>query len=529
LEKAQIQAELTGTAQVVADAGKMDAALGKVGTTAGGKLAGAIKGVGGAIAGLASQAISAAGVLQALNLNAAVADAKALDLATAKLGQSAGIAGGSLKSAFDGMEQKTLTSSVAVAGLAKSLGMATHDAKFAAGAVGTLGEEALAFGRDIGDELPLAAALHDTGVKAGDLQGELGRLRDMAEQVNTIGGPTAFKDTLAALGPMLSGVNVEADGARTKLEALVAVLGKGLKPQQARAVGGAALSAIRSRAMDIERVTGRRVLDDNGNIVDPGKALADIKKLAQKRFGNNKEGMRRALMSDFGQDLGLAIMRTNFDEVDKVAAGAKDSGKTAKEAEAFRQSKEGQRIATGLAKDQAMRGVGEKIAGVNDALVGAVGAPGAMALELGGGQLALTGAKAVGGAGLKALSSGAGAASLGGAAMVAGGLAVAGGQVAALASLGEDRDTMGARYRGEHAQITGQGLANRAMREGDITGAFMATGGDKETQAAMLEALMAQFDKMNATLQGQANAFAEAMGKKPLKVTLPKDPNKQDQ
>ena len=42
--------------------------------------------------------------------------------------------------------------------------------------------------------------------------------------------------------------------------------------------------------------------------------LADFKRLADKRFGNNQEAKRRALISDFGQDLGLAI-----NEVDRVA------------------------------------------------------------------------------------------------------------------------------------------------------------------------------------------------------------------
>jgi hypothetical protein len=205
----------------------------------------------------------------------------------------------------------------------------------------------------LGDELPLAVALRGMGVDAERLTGELGRVREMAESVGTIGGAQALKDTLAGLGPVLAGVSTQTDESRAKLEALVAVLGRGLKPPQAQAVAGAALQAVRSRAMDIERVTGRRrVLDDNGNLVDPGKALADIKKLADKRFGKNEDAKRRALMSDFGQDLGLAIMRTDFGAVDKLASSSRDKGKTAQEAAAFRDSKEGKRIASTLAKDQ---------------------------------------------------------------------------------------------------------------------------------------------------------------------------------
>jgi hypothetical protein len=333
----------------------------------------------------------------------------------------------------------------------------------------------------------------------------------------------ALKDTLAALGPQLAGVSMQAPDARAKLEALVAVLGKGLKPEQATAVGSAALQTIRSRALDIERVTGKRVLDDNNELVDPTETLKNLKRLADKRFGaKNTEAKRRALMSDFGQDLGLAIFRTDFAEVGKVAASASDRGKTAAEAERFRQSKEGKRIEAGLAKDQAMRGVGEKLAGVHDTLVDKLGVPGALGVELVGGQVALAGAKALGG---KLLAGGVTAA---GAGTAAAGVAAAGvlaGQVGLVASLGENRDVMGARYRSERAQVLGNDIAAAAIARGDVMPVIGRAKGDKEVQAATMEALLLKFDQLNATLQGQAAAYAEAMGRKTLKVSMPPDPN----
>ena len=522
-EKARIEAELVGGQQVEQGAARMDAALGKVGTTASSKLGGALRTVGGAIGGLVSDGLRAAGVLQTISLANAVEDAKRLDLATAKLGQSAGVSGTLLRNNFDAVEKKTLTAAGVMADFSRSLGRATYDSKFAADSVGALGEEALAVGRDLGEELPLAVALRDTGVAAKDLPRELGRIRDMAEQVGTVGGHMALKDTLAALAPQLAGVATNTDEARAKLEALVAVLGKGLKPQQAQAVGAAALQTIRSRAMDIERVTGRRVLDDSGQLVDPTKTLQDLKALADKRFGaKNTEAKRRALMSDFGQDLGLAIFRTDFAEVGKVAASASDRGKTAAEAERFRQSKEGKRIEAGLAKDQAMRGVGEKLAGVHDTLVDKLGVPGALGVELVGGQVALAGAKALGG---KLLAGGVTAA---GAGTAAAGVAAAGvlaGQVGLVASLGENRDVMGARYRSERVQVLGNDIAAAAIARGDVMPVIGRAKGDKEVQAATMEALLLKFDQLNATLQGQAAAYAEAMGRKTLKVSMPPDPN----
>lgn len=524
-EKARIVAELTGGSAVASEAAKIDKALAGVG--------GVARTVGGAVAGMAAETLRAVGVMQTINIANAVEQAKQLDLATARLGQSAGVSGTALKNTFDAVESKTLASSSAMAQFATALGRVTYDGKGAVASVSALADEALATGRDLGDELPLAVAMRGMGVEAERLTGELGRVRDIAETVGTIGGPQALKDTLAALGPVLAGVSTQTDESRAKLEALVAVLGKGLKPQQAQAVAGGALQAVRSRAMDIERVTGRRVLDDNGNLVDPGKALADIKRLADKRFGKNEEAKRRALMSDFGQDLGLAIMRTNFDEVDKLASSSKDKGKTAAEAAAFRDSKEGKRIASTLAKDQVQRGVAEKALGIHDTLVDNLGAGGALAVELGAGHLikpVLGGAgKVVAGAGNALAGSGA-TAGLAGVGLMSGafvGAAAMQGKV--LTEIGEDRDVMGARYRNDHADIVAQGLANRAVREGDIGGAYKATGGDAATQQALLttlEKMLAAQTEGNELLRNQVAAgIAAELHRQPLKAMLPRDPN----
>ena len=542
-EKAVLPVELVGGAAVEQGLSRIDKAFSKIGSAIASNAVPALKSVGGAIGGLLSDGLRAAGVLQTISLTNAVEDAKRLDLATAKLGQSAGVSGSILKSNFDAVEKKTLTSSVAMAEFSRSLGRATYDGKFAADSVAALGEEALAVGRDLGDELPIAVALRGLGVEAKSLPAELGRIRDMAEQVSTIGGPIALKDTLAALGPELARVSAQTPEARAKLEALVAVLGKGLKPEQAKAVGAAALSTIRSRALDIERVTGKRVLDDNNELIDPTETLKNLKRLADRKYGKkNTEAKRRALMTEFQPDLGLAIYRTDFSEVDKVAASAQNRGKTEAEAERFRQEKEGKRIAAGLAKDQAMRGAGSGLAGVHDTLVDTLGVTGAMGAELIGGHVALAGAKYLGG---KVLASAAGSAAGGTTAASGTGLlsaaigttagAVAGfglagaaasiPQLALMAQYGEDRGTMGKRYISERAQLLGKDIAAAAVVQGDVTKVWGRAGGDKDIQAATMEALLAKFDQLNATLQGQAQAYAEAMGRKVLKVAMPADPN----
>lgn len=566
-EKAVLPVELAGGAAVEQGISKIQQAFTKLELSLN-KIPQSLKTVGNAYATMVGDGLRAAGVLQTISLANAVEDAKRLDLVTAKLGQSAGVSGSILKSNFDAVEKKTLTSSVAMAEFSRSLGRATYDGKFAADSVAALGEEALAVGRDLGDELPIAVALRGLGVEAKSLPAELGRIRDMAEQVSTIGGPVALKDTLAALGPELARVSAQTPEARAKLEALVAVLGKGLKPEQAEAVGAAALSTIRGRALDIERVTGQRVLDDSGQLVDPAETLKNLKRLADKRFGTkNTEAKRRALMADFGQDLGLAIYRTDFGEVDKLTASAQDRGRTAAEAERFR-SKEGKRIETGLTTKQAERGAGDVLLGVHDTLVDKLGTTGALGVELAAGEATkiaglvgikalLSGAKTLAGKVLGSAATTAGTAGSAVASGAAAGSAAGGGvttygsllptlsgatagavagfglagaaasipQLALMAQYGEDRGTMGKRYISERAQLLGKDIAAAAVVQGDVNKVIGRAGGDKDIQAATMEALLAKFDQLNATLQGQAQAYAEAMGRKVLKVTMPADPN----
>lgn len=191
-DKAKLEAELVGASQVATEAGKIEAAVTKAGKSGESAFKGFGKSVAGALGGLVSDGLKAAGVIQTLSLANAVEETKRLDLSTAKLGQSAGIAGSTLRASFDAAERKTLTSANAQADFARALGRVTYDSKFAAESVGALGDEALAVGRDLGDELPLAAALKDLGISSGEVTGELGRLRSLAEAVSTVGGHVAL-------------------------------------------------------------------------------------------------------------------------------------------------------------------------------------------------------------------------------------------------------------------------------------------------------------------------------------------------
>lgn len=525
-KRAEFEAILSGGPQFANEAGKMAGSLEKVSKAVASGVGGALSSVGGALANVVQGGLTAAGVFQNLSLASAVEDAKRLDAATAKLGVTAGVSGSVLKSNFNDLEKRTLASSLAMADFAKSLGRATYDSKFAAESVAALGDDALSMGRDLGDELPLAAALRDMGVTSSGVAAELGRLRDMAERVGTIGGPAALKDTMAALQPLLAGVATESDEARARLEALIATLGKGLKPQQAQAVGSAALSTIRGRAMDIERLVGRNVIDDKGQIIDPARIIGELKAQADRRFGKNDAAKRRALMSDFGQDLGLAILRYNPAEAEQLAKQAGDTGKTSREAEAFRQSTGGKRLGAELAKGQAMRTAGEKLLGVHDAIIDRLGVPGGIAAELVGGQVAASGAKALAGKGLAAAGGSAAAAAALPLALM-GGIAYAGYRDNEAQRPYYEAERQ--RQKDEAATAQGLGLPTSTFQDMQRRGLLDASGGLGDAAQKFIgtndgKPPVVVLQEGSAKVLG--DALADALRRSPIQVKQPQtDPN----
>jgi hypothetical protein len=315
-------------------------------------------------------------------------------------------------------------------------------------------------------------------------------------------------------------------------------MGKGLKPGQAQAVGSGALSLVQSRALDIERLTGRRVLNDKGEVTDPTAALAEVQRLGRKKFRGNKEAERRAAISEFGPLLGSMIVNTDFSQVDKLASSAKDRGKIEGAAADFRNTPEGRRQAAELAKQQALRGAGSPILGVFDTLTEKLGPTGSLiATYLGGKGLERAGSALLNGGGGSGggLAPGAGgglATGLGtlvtsglgiSAALGVGSLALQGG---VLNEIGQDRDSMGKDWRRSHAQTLGSELAQQAIQRGDLSTAVSRAGGDKDVIAAMLTTLEGSLEKLPAAMAQQVAAgIAAELHRAPLKVSVPKNPN----
>lgn len=373
-ENANISASLTG----------LDGVLGGLGQikSAGGAISGALKNV-------VTDGLRAAGVFQAISLASAVEDVKKLDATTARLGQSSGSSVGALQAKFAGLEQKLLTSAPALADFTQQLGRTTYDSKSATAAVEGLGLEALATGKTLSEEMALGETLRSGLGVIGETTAELDRLRAMAGAVQTIGGPAAFQASLVSLHSQLEGIEIKSDSARAKLEAFVAATGKGLKPGAQAGAAGGLLSYFKSHAVDLQKILGRRLINDNGELIDPASIARDLKKRSDK-MGGGKQRQFDRLINTYGIEAGTAMYRGDFGQVDELSQ-LKGTGLTAAAANKFRDTDAAKRMAFEVEKQSAMRGVGSKFLGIHDSLVGGLGAPGALGVELVGGHLGAQG------------------------------------------------------------------------------------------------------------------------------------------
>lgn len=562
--RAEIEARLTNLEGVLAGLRQVGKTTEEV-ATKGTKVSSAFQSAGGVLSGLARSAITVAGVFQAIDLSRATDQFKQLDMTATRFAQASGQGLTDLKSKFAAIEAKTLTSAPALANMAQQLGRATYDGKAAAGAMEDLADYAQATGQQLSDMggsfLSLNQGLGVTQ-RFGD---ELGRIRDIAAQVGTKGGHVALVDTLTALNPQLAQVNTETDQARAKLEALVGVLGKGLKPQQAQQVAGGVLSMLKEKAFDIERATGKQVIDRRtGQLIDPTQTLRELQALRARQGGSQQVKEARAV-NTYGWDIGMALMRTDFSQVDKIAAASTkqkglQAGATAEEAARFRQTEAAKREAERLALEQKNRDLGGgTITSFQDWIHGALGPTGMFAASTAatvggavGGTIGMqklaAGARSLFSLGASGAETGAGAAAaegagagasssalgnlgaflMSGAGLMSGAFLGAGAmQVKTLSEIGEDRDTMGARWRAEHASVQGRELAAQAMRAGDLAGVIGKAGGDKETIVAMLQVLESRFAQLDETLRTQVAAgIAAELHRAPIVVRTPQDPNK---
>jgi len=559
-EKARIDVELAGVAKVAADQKQIADGWAPVADAQKKVADGATKvdkawsGLKSGIKSLAGDALRATQILQGISLAKGVDEARAMQQQVARFSMKTGESAQAVATKLDGLERRTLTSAPAMMGFAASLQSVTYDSQFATGSLGELGDIALSMGETLGEQLNFAETMRNGLGVTEQLTAEFDRLRGMAEELNLAGGIQAFRDTLVAAAGELQNVAINSDQARQKVLGLAAALSEGLKPGQAKTVVSGALSMMRNRANDLERVLGRDVLDKHGNLIDPSATMGQLKDYAlkrQKEKGWSDRTLRQSLRAEFGVDLGSAIY--SYDPKKAAQLGNRDaalnpSGATEARADAARASEGGKAIAGQLDRDQQLRHAGEVLLSASNKFHEVVGVWGALgtqiASQLGGGLFSSllegTGAAAVAGkavsAGQAALAygsqlggslltgAGAGIASIGGVA------ATALGQLYAVSQLGEDSDTTGANWRSSHAQTLGAELAQQAIQAGDLQAVIGKAGNDEGVIKALLEALEKRQNETNGLLAQQiASAIAEVLHRAPLQVRMPSDPNKRTQ
>lgn len=536
--RAEIEARLTHVEEVVSGLKQIGGSVDQVATKAG-KVESGFKSVAGSLLGVVRTGLTAAGVLQGIDIAKSVEQAKQLDASTARWGRSAGISGDILKKSMSEVEARSATSADRLTSVGLALGRATYDGKAAAGAMADLADYALATGENIEDTGGAYEALRlGLGVtsKFGD---ELGRVRAIAEEVGTVGGPRALIDTLAGLTSQLAGVSAESEAARAKLVSFVAVIGKGRSKEQAQQIASEALDMIKARALDIERLSGQRVLDDNGEVIDPAKQLAWIQANMKKKFGGRKDAMRRAAISEWRPALGAAILNFDANAVSQ-AAGATGPG-FGSDAEDVRATDEYKREQRRVNRDASLRDkAGEPLLNAGDTITETLGPWGTLAAGvlgpkaagyLGGKALGLFGGGAgAGGAGAAAggataeTATAAGASGFG----LAAGAAVATGlaQLYAVSRLGQPRDAMGQEWLNKQAPTLGAELAQQAVKAGDLMPVIGKAGGDKEVIAAMLAMLETRLGELPDKLGRQVSAgIASEFRRAPLVVQQRPNPN----
>lgn len=387
-DRAVIEASLEGADKVAKDAGKVDKALkntkdsaekaGKEGKNAAGGWKELTKGVDETVKGLSATkllgasvggAILAAGHAVYTYFKEGAAAAEDFQGKTSRVSRRASIDLATLRDVVEENETANNESADSSTEFVEALTRLTYDGRSAAETVKSMSQEARATGRSLQELTARAAALRTGLGLVGDQEAELGRIRDMAESLGTVGGPEAFKDLITALAPQLSQVAIKSDEARAEVEAFLGVLTKGLKPEAAQRTGAAALSGLKAKKNVIQALTGVDVVDENNEII-PGNivpAFQAVKKRVQ-RSTKDPRVQKRILENFFGEDVAAALQRGDLEDVKKVAARSKDRGKTNEEARTYVETTEGERERLKLKAEQRKRRAGGEVLPIGDRL-----------------------------------------------------------------------------------------------------------------------------------------------------------------
>lgn len=269
--------------------------------------------------------------------------AKSFQERTSQTARRAGLDVDLLRSTITRNERTTTQSADSQAEFVEQLQRVTYQGKGAAESLRGMSALATSWGRDVRDLVPVAAAFQDGLRIKGDITPEIERVIASAERLKTIGGPQAMLDTMGALRPVLGQIAMESDLARHKVEALVGILSQKRTSEQAQSVMGGAVGMLRGMINQVEYTLGRRITNDEGQLTNPTKDLQDLQREINKRFrGQDQRVKRRAVLEQFGPDLGSMLLYQDLSKIDSEA-GKLDRANIDKGMKDFFQTPEGQR------------------------------------------------------------------------------------------------------------------------------------------------------------------------------------------
>lgn len=502
-------------------------------TRAGGKIAGAIQGLGkeaeSTFKGMVDNVLKAATAAAAFDLAHEIQGVRKFREETSRMAIASGQDVKVLGEQFKVIGQRILQTPDAVAAFAKSLGRSTYDIRGATKATTGLGLEALNTGKSLEEMSGLGKVLHDSLGVTGDTEEAMKRLRGQVDALGTRGGVAALHDTISSLGPVLDQVAGKAGGARDKITAFLAGV-KGPSVDYNKRVAGSILGDITRDPRAYERAAGIKrgsLTDEFGHVKDPVAAAEIAKKAIMKLAGGDKALAAQMAGNRFGVEAGAALMNgvIDFDAIKKAEKATKAIPRS------FLQTDAGRQLGAKLENDAAKRAIAEKAVPVVDwaerhpMLAAAGGLLGGSALKWAGGK-AIT-------AGTGALASGVAKAGIAGT-LGTGAAAVVGGL-----GLGYGLGTALDRYTGLSGNIAAAGLrpelealesdpkaaeerklstARTIMRNVDA-GVITKDEGDKR-----LADLDSRAREQIAAIQGIAKAtgseIGQALHRQPLRVMI---------
>jgi hypothetical protein len=182
-------------------------------------------------------------------------------------------------------------------------------------------------GRSVDEYRGLALTLRQAGVAGKDTSTVLGVIQAQADAVGTKGGVAALTDQFEAAADSISRMSDRGKEGVVAMTALMAVLGKDLKPGVASMVAQGAVGSLESNPFAWERYLGHHVLDEHGQ-VDPTKAKGYLQEITEKarRTYRNPEVLRRAMGHRFGAPTAMALLNADWDKAAELQ-GLAPSGK----------------------------------------------------------------------------------------------------------------------------------------------------------------------------------------------------------